>query len=255
MTWSEDDIQQLKELCKSMTIPHIAEKMGRTKDQIRWQIRKNCLKTRVPWARHRTDRTAMYKYSKQYGCKAAAQKFNVSVDTIKSLRQRHVATGKRNAHNLGEEALTATRKWAMRYAARKGRSVEDTKEFGSFAVIKHIEIGGPVSIRFMFMEWMSKEGRIRYDKCYDESETQDEVQRRERVSVAAKKIKRDDWIGLLEDIEGIDRAIFILYIKFGFRMKELAEIFGIALLNVSNTISKIGLKLRSKCERKDFDEN
>jgi hypothetical protein len=242
--WSPTEIEELKELTKTETVNNIVKKLNRTDNEVRWKIRRLGLRTTVPWQRERKKIIAIFTYSEKFGCKNAAKKFRLSLTAIKSLRQRHKAKEKKNSKGVSGNSLIKLRKVAIRYAMTKGRSFEDAQEFASYVIIKKIEVGKSVNLFFLYINWNEGEGRKRYDKIYDESENDDD--RMNKVCVGVEQKNDMGWMDSISSLNQINRAIVILFVKFGLRMHEIAVVFNLTESRISQIFSEVSELIRDK---------
>lgn len=258
--WTQEEIEQLKLLAQKNTTPKICEILGRSHDEVRYQLRKNGISTHVPWERAFEELSAIYRYSDNHGCKEAAKHFGLSVEVVKNIRRRYMKEVKKFGQSISEGALQRLRKLAMAYAGSKGRA-EYAEDFASYCTIYRL------THRSLNLEWafvnflretfgntrtgsgsLETRSNLHGIPISEEPFNEDgspagiQIEDTEQGGDSIAALRLADELHLKE----IDRAIFILYFHFGFLQREIGQVFGISESRVNQIMKALFIKLKKR---------
>jgi len=258
--WTEDEINRLRELVKVKTLPHIATDLGRDAQQVRYQIRKLGLSTKVPWERPITEVRKIKKFSDTHGVRAAAEKFKLTVDVVKNIRRRHVREMDTIVDELNPEALMKLRKRAAWHATAKGRP-EHGEDFGSMAVIRRMT-HETFNLDYLWIEYLRETfGNTKTDKGLAEvmarartvEVNEDPDFESESPGIQVAGVDGREVIGtpsfealaVRYKFKDDNRTIFFLHFQWGMSQDEIATILDVTPSRISQKITNIMLKVKS----------
>jgi DNA-directed RNA polymerase specialized sigma24 family protein len=233
MPWTPEQIDQLKQLTESKTTPHIAAALGRSEGEVRWMLRKLGLKTQVPWQRDYAEARRIYKYSEEHGCRATANKYGLTVSTVKGIRRRLAKNHQKDIDAVDPERLQKLRSAAIRYACRHGYA-QDAEDFASHVLIQAIHFPSTklswafqTYIKDTYGDYKTEKGRERLykersQKHIDESPDKEDP----HMGIQVGEVP-SDGMAVIRALDGVkltsqERACFVLSIQFGLRGVEIA---------------------------------
>lgn len=254
---TDEKINKAIELAKTKTIKAIAEELGETYHAIRHALRKRGIKTKAPQAREEEDTDKIAKYCYTYGANKAAIKFGLSIDAVKSIASRVKRRNEKFISEINTESVLKLR-WKAFHYARNAGLIEHAEDFASFCVIKKLT-NQSVHLDTSLIDYKRETfGDIRCGSGLAKASAElnitavshtghiDEEQKINEIDVGDKE--KTLLFGVLEKLEMPEmlRACFVLHYYFGFRMIEIAFIFGIDQQTVTKRIDAAHEVVRRK---------
>lgn len=242
-----ETIEKIKELAKTKTTKAIAEELDLPYQAVRWQIRKLGLKTRAPNTRSRADTLAIMAYYENYGLEMTMSHYGMSEDAVRAFVRRNKIQTKKRTDSYSTGLITGMRWKAFRYAGGCGLQ-EHAEDFASFVVVNMMRG------KFINLDWQAtnykrqtfgdtnnadgaaKAHGEKYSKSVSHTGDIDEENIGHEIEVPGPG--REQLMGILEDLklEGIERAVFVLYYAWGLNQDELGFAFGVTGSRISQIL-------------------
>lgn len=243
---TQEEITQLKDLCNSkLTAKQIAEKLGKSYNEIRYQIRRNHLSTTVPWERDLTEARKIARYSDKHGIKSACIKYKLPVHTIKNIRSRV----RKKSSEVSPKYLETIRKRAILFGHTKQLG-ELSQDFASYCVIRAIEAGKKICIDYCYKDYRDKEfgnidfvpgeaKRLAFKNSIEIGEDVEEGQMQIASEESIYEDKRIIRIANQLKLKQENRIFFILRYHYGFNLLDLAYLFNLSVSRMSYVDTEI----------------
>lgn len=141
--------------------------------------------------------------------------------------------------------LLKLRQSAIRKAMFRGLSFELSQDFASSVIIRILEGKSNRDLNFMLIDYLRStfgrtDGRFGKEKV-ELTEYNDEITSSFDTDPNCILVK----FCVTHKIGGFDRILFLLYLKYGFTLKEIGELFAMSEANASLRFGKIKKNLNS----------
>jgi len=261
VSWTSEEVEHLKKLAESKTIPHIAAELGRSTGAVRWELRKMGLTTKVPWQRDHAEASRIVKYSNEHGCKSAADHYGITVAVVKGIRKRYSRAQQKKIEKADPEKLQRLRMSAIRYACTKGYA-QDSEDFASHVLIQALH-QPTVNLKWLLSGYLAEtKGNYKTLKGAEKNSKERWQQHIEEypdtespnAGVQVGETPTDS-MAILRALDGVvltlqERACFVLSIQFGLRGIEIAMVLDVTHQRVQQILVAAVQKVAKK-QRKD----
>lgn len=252
--WTEEELSKLKEISKNHTLKELAQLFSRTPDSIRDKTRKLNLHTKGT-GRDRKEQNRIYRKAAELGIQETANLEGLSYDTVASICSR-VRSRKTKFVTEFDGGLAKKIWWkAFIYAQKQNFSEEEAKDFASFRVLRTLD-GNVKSnlmqtiIDYKRMYWgdiRTRGGRKRMlARTFD---VQSELVNLDthggdflKFDLPEQKdvgFALHEMMGTIPDLDSRQRAMFLLWARYGYEQGEIAFLFGVSESRISQIITDI----------------
>lgn len=268
MPWTPQEIEQLRELTKTLTVPGICTALAKNHHEVSYQIRKLGFKTKLPHERDMQLARRIFAYSTRNGISAAAKKYQITECTVDGIRKRVKKDNERRLESVTPERAASIRRMAMKYGFKRHMYAEYCEDFASHCVEMLLKYGG-VTLDHAYAQFRADNegdrncevGRAQRDAKHSPIvESAEEEYEGEGIQVGGEDLtrKKAAIIRMADELplDTRQRAIFILLYHWALSQREVSVIFGIgesAMSHAVTSIQKIVLENKGEIHGKDTD--
>lgn len=230
---SPELIERIRELAKTKNSSQIVRELGIQYSQFRYLQQKYGIRTKCGWARPINEVKAIYEYSNDHGCRAAAEKFGITHLAVKRSRLRYVSHVNKNDKREGE--MLKLRGIAIQYARQKGFGGEIPNNFASFVIAKHLAGNASRDMKYLFSDFdRSLHGRKDSPNRKKREGSTGDTESNNKHSPDTDEFEA--WNIVPKTTKGL---LFQLVFRYGLEQRELAEMLGVSEARISYILKEV----------------